>query len=438
MTEGTKMAKREKITISSIKALIVSDGRVNDTEVPGFHALISPKGKITFYLFYRYNGKQVNYKLGIHGEITPSQARDLAKARAGEVANGIDVQAVRKTAREDTKQAKLTKLESFLDEKYLPWLETRNEKTAARIVKAIKTGFPNLLNNQLSTINAWTLEKWRNEKRKTGIKPATINGYVNSLKGAMSRAVEWGLIQSHDLSKVKALRVDNTIVRFLDKIEEQELLATLKKRDKRLKDERESANLFRQQRNYPLLPELRDYNYADHLEPIVIIALNTGLRKGELLSLRWENVDLVNDFLTIAGENAKSGKSRHVPLNQNSKQTFRKWLEDINQANAINTPLAMTDPKGGNKIAKASGYVFEGDSGNHLADIKKGWGNLLEEAGITKFRFHDLRHHFASKLVMAGVDLNTVRELLGHSNLDMTLRYAHLAPEHKAAAVNLI
>ncbi|MBU2877711.1 site-specific integrase [Aliiglaciecola lipolytica] len=432
------MAKREKITISSIKALVVDDKRVNDTEVPGFHALISPKGKITFYLYYRYNGKQVNYKLGIYGEITPSQARDLAKAKAGEVANGVDIQAVKKTAREDTKLAKLTKLESFLDEKYLPWLETRNEKTAARIVKSIKTGFPNLLTSQLSTINAWTIEKWRNEKRKTGIKPATINGYVNSLKGAMSRAVEWGLIPNHDLSKVKALRVDNAVVRFLDKMEEQELLATLQKRDKRIKDERETANLFRQQRGYPLLLELRDCNYADHLEPIIIIAMNTGLRKGELLSLRWENVNLVNDVLTISGSNAKSGKTRYVPLNQNAKQAFKNWLADVNQAKAIDTPLALTDTKGVNEIAKANGYVFEGENGNHITDIKKCWGNLLEEAGITKFRFHDLRHHFASKLVMAGADLNTVRELLGHSNLDMTLRYAHLAPEHKAIAVSLL
>lgn len=432
------MPKREKITISCIKALVVSDRRVNDTEVPGFHALISPKGKITYYLFYRYNGKQVNYKLGIHGEITPSQARDLAKGKAGEVANGVDVQAVKKTAREHTKLAKLTKLDTFLDEKYLPWLETRNAKTAARTVKTIKSGFPNLLDKQLSTINAWTIEKWRIEKKKSGSKPATINSYVNPLKGAMSRAVEWGLIVSHDLNKVKALRADNAVVRFLDKIEEQELLATLHMRDKRIKGERESANLFRQQRDYSLLPELRDFNYVDHLEPIVLIAMNTGLRKGELLSLRWEDIDLVNDFLTIIGESAKSGKSRHIPLNQNAKHALRKWLADVNQAKAIESPLATADPKAVNEKVKATGYVFEGDHGNHLADIKKGWGNLLEEAGISNFRFHDLRHHFASKLVMAGVDLNTVRELLGHSNLDMTLRYAHLAPEHKAAAVNLI
>jgi integrase len=66
------------------------------------------------------------------------------------------------------------------------------------------------------------------------------------------------------------------------------------------------------------------------------------------------------------------------------------------------------------------------------------WENLIERAGIEDFRFHDCRHDFASRLVMAGVDLNTVRELLGHGDIKMTLRYAHLAPEHKAAAVAVL
>lgn len=70
--------------------------------------------------------------------------------------------------------------------------------------------------------------------------------------------------------------------------------------------------------------------------------------------------------------------------------------------------------------------------------IKKAWKGVLKAANVSAFRFHDLRHTFASKLVMAGVDLNTVRELLGHKSITMTLRYAHLAPEHKAAAVETI
>jgi len=430
------MAKREKITISSIKALNVEDQRINDTEVPGYHARISPKGKVTYYLFYRHNGKQVNFKLGIHGEITPNQARDLAKAKAGEVANGVDVQAAKKAAKREAQMARLTKLGVFLDEKYLPWLETRNAKTAERTVENIKRGFPQLLDKQLSSIDAWTIEKWRNDKRKSGAKPATVNSYVNPLKGAMSRAVEWGLVEQHDLHKVRALRTDNAVVRFLDKEEEKSLLVTLRARDKRIKDERENANLYRYKRNYPLYPELRVFNFADHLEPIVLIAMNTGLRKGELLSLRWENVDLVNNFLTVTGSKAKSGKARHVPLNQTARRAFENWLADVQQHGGENDYSEKSVAN--NKVSKVNGYVFEGENGNHLLDFKKAWGKLLDEASISNFRFHDLRHHFASKLVMAGVDLNTVRELLGHGSLDMTLRYAHLAPEHKAKAVALI
>lgn len=147
--------------------------------------------------------------------------------------------------------------------------------------------------------------------------------------------------------------------------------------------------------------------YADHLTPVVVLAMNTGLRKGELLALNWSDINLQARMLTVRPENAKSGKQRHVPLNIEAMTVLRTWASQVGD----------------------SGSVFG------IASIKSSWGTLLTTAEVENFRFHDLRHHFASRLVMAGVDLNTVRELLGHADLTMTLRYAHLAPEHLAAAV---
>lgn len=86
----------------------------------------------------------------------------------------------------------------------------------------------------------------------------------------------------------------------------------------------------------------------------------------------------------------------------------------------------------------ADGYVFVNQKGNKFTDIKTAWKRLLRDANIHDFRWHDIRHHFASRLAMAGVDLNTVRELLGHSSYEMTLRYAHLSAGHKAEAVSLL
>ena len=178
---------------------------------------------------------------------------------------------------------------------------------------------------------------------------------------------------------------------------------------------REAANAWRRERGYAEWPA----DNPDHLTPIVLVALNTGLRKGELFNLRWTDVDLVGAQLTVRGEGAKSGQTRHVPLNAEALETA-----DTSGAPADSTTL--------------DGYVFPGrvDSNDgRLDDVKKAWVPIVKAAKLDAFRFHDLRHTFASKLVMAGVDLNTVRELLGHSDLKMTLRYAHLAPEHKAAAV---
>lgn len=410
------MAKHCKISVSSIKQLKIEDKRLNDTEISGFHARISSTGRITYYLYFRLNGQQANYKIGVHGEITPIQARDIAKLLAADIAKGVNIQEVKKESKAETKRRYHLRLDRYLEENYFPYLDSRNKKTSRKIIKELQSAFKEFLQTDIDKITPFQIEKWRNRKAKDGLSPTTQNYYINTLKGALSRAVDWGVIEKHDLNKVKPIKKDNTVVRYLTKQEETALRDAVRIRNEEAIAARKSANEFREARNYELLPSLDGVRFVDHVEPILLLALNTGMRKGEILSLEWKNVNLENKVLTITTENSKSKTLRHIPLNTEAFNTLADWKAQ--NPNSV--------------------FVFESKPNVPFKDIKKGFEALFKKAGITGFRFHDLRHHFASKLVMLGVDLNTVRELLGHSDLKMTLRYAHLAPEHKAEAVSLL
>lgn len=151
-----------------------------------------------------------------------------------------------------------------------------------------------------------------------------------------------------------------------------------------------------------------------HLTPIVITALNTGMRRGEVLGLKWDQVDLKHGFILL--DITKNGERREIPIND----TLRGVLQGITRG--LDVP-----------------YVFyDTTTGKRYKDIKRSFHTALRRSGIKDFHFHDLKHTFASHLVMAGVDLTTVRELLGHKTLTMTLRYAHLAPTHKVKAVDIL
>jgi integrase len=135
----------------------------------------------------------------------------------------------------------------------------------------------------------------------------------------------------------------------------------------------------------------------------VIVALNTGLRLGELLGLTWERVDLSRGVIRL--ELTKSGRRREVPLNAESYDA-----------------LVMLTPK-------ASGRVLRTKS------VRKAYENAVTNAKLDDVNSHTLRHTFASWAVMRGVSLEELQELLGHSSLAMTMRYAHLAPERLRSAV---
>ena len=138
------------------------------------------------------------------------------------------------------------------------------------------------------------------------------------------------------------------------------------------------------------------------------------MRRGEILNLKWPDVDLKNRIITV--QESKSGKTRTIPIDDTLFGTLRVLSSRLQR-----------------------GYVFISPrTGNRWVDFKKQFHAAVNSAEVEDFRFHDTRHTFASHLVMAGVDIKTVQELLGHTTLTMTMKYAHLAPDHRARAIRIL
>jgi integrase len=156
---------------------------------------------------------------------------------------------------------------------------------------------------------------------------------------------------------------------------------------------------------------------ALHLAAFIRLALHTGCRKAELLGLEWRRVDLQSCLIYLEAENTKTAKRRSVPLNREAREAM---LERA-RFRAQHCPL--------------SPWVFCHKDGTRILDVKRSFATACARVDITDFRIHDLRHTCAAWLVKEGVPLAEVRDLLGHATVQMTERYAHLAPDNIRAAV---
>jgi integrase len=240
----------------------------------------------------------------------------------------------------------------------------------------------------LSQIRYLDLETYRNHlkqkaTRHKGVRAdASVNREMAAIRHLFSKAVEWEMIDQNPFEQGKSLllKASNQRIRYLTEEEIDRLLEESKS--------------------------------AKHLYRVVICAINTGMRRGEILSLRWEQIR--NGFIYLA--KTKTKNPREIPINKDLAQMFK----EIRKEQGL-----------------SSKHVFIYNS-RVVQKVHKGFRAALKRAGIEDFKFHDLRHTFASHVIMRGGSLKDVQELLGHKTVTMTLRYAHLSQEHKMNAVNLL
>lgn len=220
--------------------------------------------------------------------------------------------------------------------------------------------------------------------RGTKRSPSTVIRYIAALSHAFTIAVnEWGWLDDNPIRKVTKPRATSGRVRFLSDEERKRLLAACKN------------------------------SKSKHLYTAVVLAISTGMRHGELINLRWNNVDLINGSIIL--NDTKNGERRAVPLANHALEEIKK----LSKIRKIDTDL-----------------LFPSQLTVHPVDIRKPWYSAIKKAKIDNFKFHDLRHCTASYLAMNGASLVEIAAVLGHKTLSMVKRYAHISQPHTHAIVS--
>jgi len=318
----------------------------------------------TYYIDYYADGKRKRECIGPDKRL----AETVLRKRKVEIAEGRHL---------NIKKNEKIKFREFADE-FLALHSKINKKSWKSDFYNLKNIAPFFKGKNLYEITVQDVERFKAQRSK-GVKPATVNRDLATIKTLFNKAVEWGKLEESPAKKVKFLREPSGRLRYLEKEEIRKLLS----------------------------------NCSPRLKPIVTVALFTGMRRGEILGLKWQDIDFQRGIVYLY--NTKNSEKREVFMNDLVKKTLISVLKHPD-----------------------SSYIFCNKDGKPYHDIRKSFFTALKNSGILNFKLHDCRHTFASQLVMAGVDINTVRELLGHKDIRMTLRYSHLSQDHKQRAVDIL
>ena len=378
-----------------------------DATLKGFLIRQQKSGTIGYFVSIHRGStfrRQRRVKVGEHPMTSPSEARGyaedkIAEARLGHLAEAKQVMT----------------LAEFLDTKYLPWMRV-NLRDPDSQDGQITRNFDQWRSLRLDEITRELVDNWRSKRKKDGVSANTINRNVCVIRAVLSKALEWDVIKFHPLAGLKPLRVDkNKPIRMLNDQERIRLFDALAARDDELRQKRIRYNEWRAVRKYNLYPELTFF--GDHLTPMVLTAYHTGMRRGEILSLKWADIDFDRAQLIVRGETSKTAQTRMIPLNDQLAEIFNNWRS---QSELI------------------SDYVFPGPDGGRMEKLRNSWNSLRKRAGLEDFRFHDLRANFASRLVNGGVSLPIAQRLLGHSSPVITMKfYAAVSDDSLRKAVEL-
>ncbi|MFC1621604.1 tyrosine-type recombinase/integrase, partial [Candidatus Omnitrophota bacterium] len=322
------------------------------------------KKRKNYYIDYYVNGERKRECIGTDKRL----AETVLKKRKVEIAEGRYL---------DKKKLENIKFEDFSEE-FLTLYSKPNKKSWQSDFYNLKSTTPFFKGKNLYEITVQDVEKFKAHRSKL-VKPSTVNRELATTKTLFNKAVEWGKLEQSPAKKVKFLREPGGRLRYLEKDQIQKLLS----------------------------------NSSERIRPIITLALFTGMRRGEILKLKWQDMDFQRGIIYLL--DTKNGAKREVFMNE----LVRKALIKVRKH-------------------PDSSYIFCDKKGKPYHDIRKSFWTALNKSGILNFRFHDLRHTFASQLVMSGIDINTVRELLGHKDIRMTLRYSHLSQDYKRRAVDIL